>query len=111
MDEGEVALIKRVKISQSDFAFEILTLFSFRVTYRDFNGRMSSLAKFNKSTLTAQKNNKKVPKYVECECFSAWMNLLLARLGSFVGLAAQGSIPRTSGGSIGFPKYRLKGGR
>ena len=35
------------------------------------------------------------------------MNLLLARLGSLVGLAMPASIPRTSGGSMGFPRYRL----
>lgn len=64
-----------------------------------------------KSAFTTQKNIRKVSKYVEYMCFSAWINLLLARLGSFVGLAAQGSIPRTSGGSIGFPKYRLSGSR
>lgn len=34
--------------------------------------------------------------------------VLLARLGSLVGLAMPGSIPRTSGGSIGFPRYRLE---
>lgn len=34
--------------------------------------------------------------------------VLLARLGSLVGLAMPGSIPRTSGGSIGFPKYKLE---
>lgn len=33
--------------------------------------------------------------------------LLLARLGSLVGLAMPESIPSTSGGSMGFPKYRL----
>lgn len=31
----------------------------------------------------------------------------MARLGSLVGLAMPGSIPSTSGGSMGFPKYRL----
>lgn len=35
-------------------------------------------------------------------------NLLLVRFGSLVGLAVPGSIPMTSGGSMGFPKYRLE---
>lgn len=34
--------------------------------------------------------------------------ILFARLGSLVGLALPASNPRTSGGSMGFPKYRLK---
>lgn len=42
---------------------------------------------------------------------TVWVNLLLARLGSLVGLAMPESIPRTSGGSMGFPKYRLTGSR
>lgn len=44
-------------------------------------------------------------------CLNFWINLLLARLGSLVGLAVPESIPRTSGGSMGFPKYRLKGSK
>ena len=34
-------------------------------------------------------------------------DLLFERLGSLVGLAVLESTPRTSGGSMGFPKYRL----
>lgn len=33
--------------------------------------------------------------------------LLLERFGNLVGLSEFGSIPRTSGGSMGFPRYIL----